>query len=118
MVTGGDVVWAVDPFRPGTADPRPWLVVSRDSLPFGDEEAIGVACTTQSHHQESLAVPSDAWETGEPETRSHVLPWSVATLKNDRHVIGRQGRLDEEFVAEVVAALISYLVSPVAGRSC
>lgn len=74
MPTRGDVVWAADPFRPDSGNPRPWLVVSRDTLPFGDAESIAVACTTQSHHLESIAVPSAAWLAGEPQVGSHVLP--------------------------------------------
>lgn len=109
MPTVGDVVWAVDPFRPNSGNPRPWLVVSGSSLPYSESESIALALTTQSHHRESREVPSDAWRSGEPEARSHVLPWTVTTLKHEAHVVGRQGRLTDDFVADVVSALISYL---------
>lgn len=112
MVQRGDVVWAPDPFKSGTRNPRPWLVVSADHLPYPDEESIAAALTTQSHHSGSFAVPSEAWVRGEPGTQSHVLPWSVATLKNDIHIVGVQGSITETFAERVTTALISYLESP------
>jgi len=105
----GDVVWAPDPFKSGSGNPRPWLILAAAGLPYADEEAIAVAFTTQSHHPESFAVPSDAWVRGEPGTESYVLPWSVATLKRDLHVVGTQGAVGEAFVERVVTALRSYL---------
>ncbi|KMT45748.1 hypothetical protein EL22_27955 [Halostagnicola sp. A56] len=83
MASRGEVVWAPDPFKSDGGNPRPWLVVSADRLPYPDEESIVVAFTTQSHHPGSFAVPSEAWIRGEPGAQSHVLPWSVATLKDD-----------------------------------
>ena len=41
----GDVVWAPDPFRDG-ANPRLWLVVASEGLPYRGEEYICVALTT------------------------------------------------------------------------
>jgi len=110
--TRGDVVWAPDPFKSDAGNPRPWLILAADRLPYADEESIAVAFTTQSHHPESFAVPSDAWVRGEPGTESYVLPWSVATLKEDLHVVGTQGTVAEAFVERVVTALISYLDPP------
>ncbi|MFC3959442.1 type II toxin-antitoxin system PemK/MazF family toxin [Halovivax cerinus] len=109
MVQRGDVVWAPDPFKSGGGNPRPWLVVSTDQLPYPDEESIAVAFTTQSHHPGSFAVPGEAWVRGEPHTQSYVLPWSVATLKNDIHVVGTQGTVVEEFADRVTTTLNSYL---------
>ena len=109
MASRGEVVWAPDPFNSGGGNPRPWLVVSADRLPYPDEESIAVAFTTQSHHPGSFAVPSTAWVRGEPNTQSHVLPWSVATLKDDVHIVGVQGTVTDEFAERVTTALISYL---------
>ena len=41
----GDVFWAPDPFRSG-GDPRPWLVLAAESLPYPDKEYICAALTT------------------------------------------------------------------------
>jgi len=109
MADRGTVVWAPDPFKANTGNPRPWLVLSGERLPYPDEESIVVAFTTQSHHSGSFAVPSDAWLRGEPQQQSHVLPWTVATLKDDVHVVGTQGSLSEEFTQRVATTTISYL---------
>jgi len=109
MMDRGTVVWAPDPFKTGSGNPRPWLVISDDRLPYPDEESIAVAFTTQSHHPGSLAVPSDAWIRGEPTQQSYVLPWTVATLKDAVHVVGTQGSVTAPFTEQVVTATISYI---------
>ena len=103
------VVLAPDPFKTETGNPRPGLVISGEQIPYPDEESVAVAFTTQSHHPGRFAVPSEAWVRGEPEPQSDVLPWTVATLKDDLHVVGRRGSVDEEFTATVVTATTSYL---------
>ncbi|SEP22318.1 hypothetical protein SAMN05216388_104716 [Halorientalis persicus] len=109
MVDRGTVVWAPDPFKADTGNPRPWLVLSSDQLPYADEESISVAFSTQSHHPGSFVVPSNAWVRGEPGQESYVLPWTVATLKDDVHVVGVQGTVTDVFTDQVVEAVISYL---------
>ena len=109
MVSRGDVVWAPDPFETETGNPRPWVIVSTDRLPYAGEESIGVAFTTQSHHQGSFLVPSEAWLSGEPTTQSYVLPWTVATMKDDVHVAGIQGTVTDAFIERVTDALVSYV---------
>jgi len=109
MADRGTVVWAPDPFKTDAGNPRPWLVLSGGGMPYPDEESIAVAFTTQSHHPGSFAVPSDAWIRGEPNRQSHVLPWTVATLKDDLHVVGTQGAVTEEFAGRVTTATVSYL---------
>jgi hypothetical protein len=54
-------------------------------------------------------VPSEAWIHGEPGQQSFVLPWTVATLKDDLHVVGRQGPVTNEFTEQVTAATITHL---------
>jgi hypothetical protein len=78
-------------------------------MPYSDEESIAVAFTTQSHHAGSFAVPSEAWVRGEPGQQIFVLPWTVATLKDDHHVADRQGSVTDEFTDQVTSATISYL---------
>lgn len=117
MVGRCNVVWAPDPFKSGDrgsdgSNPRPWLVLSADRLPYPDEEAIAVALTTQTHHPGSFPVPSDGWVRGEPPTTSYVLPWSVATLKTELHVVGRQGSVTPDFADRVATETIAYLDHP------
>ena len=40
-----------------------------------------------------------------------LLPWTVATLKDDLHIVGRQGSVTREFTEQVTTATISYLDS-------
>lgn len=114
MADRGTAVWAPDPFKTDTGNPRPWLVISGEQLPYPDEESIAVAFTTQSHHLGSFAVPSEAWIRGEPGQQSFVLPWTVVTLKDDLHVVGTQGSITDEFTEQITAATISYLDSSAA----
>ena len=109
MAARGEVVWTHDPFRDGGSNPRPWLVVANEALPYPDEECIAVALTTTSLHRGSIRVPEDAWTRGRPSDRGHVLPWCVATVKTDVHVVGTQGTLRPSFVERVVSALVAYL---------
>ncbi len=109
MVERKDVVWAPDPFKSDTGNPRPWLVISGERLPYPDEEAITVAFTTQTHHSGSFAVPSGAWIRGEPGQQSYVLPWTVATLKENLHIVGVQGSVTESFTDRVTTATAAYV---------
>ena len=109
MADRGTVVWAPDMFKKDAGNPRPWLVVSGERIPYPDEESIAVAFTTQSHHPGSFTVPSDVWIRGEPSQQSFVLPWTVATLKENLHIVGRQGSVTDEFTDQVSSVTISYL---------
>mgnify|MGYP000462190247 FL=1 len=110
MADRGEVVWAPDPFRSeGESNPRPWLIISNDSLPYPDEECIGVALTTASHHRGSVRVASDDRVKGDPEGDSYVLPWTVATLKEEVHVVGVQGALRGSFVGDIVGKTVAYI---------
>ena len=109
MPSRGTVVWAPDPFRAESGNPRPWLIVSDTKLPYADEESIAIAFTTQTHHSESVVVPSDAWIRGESNQRSQVLPWTVATLKHELHVAGIQGAITQEFTDRIARRTASYL---------
>lgn len=109
MASRGAVVWAPDPFKPGRDNPRPWLVVSTDRLPYAAEESIVAAFTTQTHHPGSIAVPDEAWIRGAPGRPSHLLPWTLATVKEDLHIVGRQGTVADWFTDRITAAIVRYL---------
>jgi mRNA-degrading endonuclease toxin of MazEF toxin-antitoxin module len=109
MPERGTVVWAPDPFKTDSGNPRPWLIISDERLPYPDQESIAVAFTTQSHHLGSFTVPSDAWVRGEPNQQSHVLPWTIATLKDSVHIVGTQGSLTTVYTDRIVSATMSYL---------
>lgn len=102
----GDVLWAVDPYRSGS-NPRPWVLISNDSLPYAHSEYIALILTTKSHPGSRRLTASD-WEYGQPPRTSYISPWTVGTIKHDqtRNV---QGRLRTSVVAEVVGELESYI---------
>lgn len=71
-----------------------------------------MAFTTSPHHPGSFVVPGDAWVKGEPQQQSFVLPWTVATLKDDIHVVGTQGSVTAAFTERVAVATAAYLELP------
>lgn len=98
--------WAPDPFRGGT-NPRLWLVLSGESLPYPGEEYVCVALTTSdlpANHE-----VGSAWVTGaHPEKTSFCSPWVLATIK-DRAVADPQGRISDSFTQRMVDEATAYL---------
>lgn len=90
----GDVVWASDPFRAGS-NPRLWLVLATDSLPYPGEEYVCAALTTSD--LPANQVVGDAWITGRnPDRTSYCSPWVLGTVKH-RAIADPQGRITTEF---------------------
>lgn len=79
--------------------------------------SVAVALSTQSHHAGSFPVPGEAWLRREPGEQSYVLPWTIATLKNDLHVVGQQGSLTDELTEQVSSAPTTYADNSVASSS-
>lgn len=102
----GDVVWAPDPFRDG-ANPRLWLVLAAESLPYPGEEYLCAALTTSdlpANHE-----VGDAWEAGrDPSTSSYCSPWVLATIKH-RAVVNPQGEVTDVFAERMRRASATYL---------
>lgn len=102
----GDVVWAPDPYRSGS-NPRLWLVLAADSLPYAGEEYVCAALTTSdlpANHE-----VGDAWERGaHPEKTSYCSPWVLGTVKH-RAVANPQGRVTDEFVGEMAERAAAFL---------
>jgi mRNA-degrading endonuclease toxin of MazEF toxin-antitoxin module len=107
----GEVIWAPDPFslENQNKNPRPWLVISTEKVPYPQEECIAIALTTQSHHPGSMGIKSEDWITGEPDRDSYVLPWTPATLKLDVHLVGVQGKVRDDLVDGVTKKTVSYI---------
>ena len=102
----GDVFWAPDPFREGT-NPRLWLVLASDSLPYPGEEYVCAALTT-SDLPANVEV-GDAWVTGrDPSKTSYCSPWVVATIKH-RAVTSPQGEVTTEFTGRMIDECEVYL---------
>jgi len=101
----GAVVVGADPF--GRGNKRPYLVVSNDTHPFGEEEDVAVVITTTERDQ---AIPlAGEYVEGKLPYESFVSPWSPVTLKHaaiDKRVaLVSRGVLDD-----VADALYGYLV--------
>lgn len=137
----GDVVWGIDPFKrdsesnevddrstgSGRITPRPWLVISTESVPFHPEQYLCLTLTTRTWHDEAIPVSSSNWVVGGAPEATSVMPWAVAAIKHDLldttgELVdlldtptdadpenGFQGRLERDFVDEVSRRLIGYL---------
>mgnify|MGYP000144457842 FL=1 len=104
----GDVFWAPDPFREGT-NPRLWLVLAGELLPFPDQEYICVALTTSDLPGNDEI--GSAWLSGKhPDKTSYCSPWVLATIK-DRTVVDPQGTVAPDFADRMAAKAIEYLES-------
>lgn len=102
-----DVVRSADPFKLGTENQRPWLIVSNETHPFEDEQYIAVAISTKQY-DDSIPITPDTWETGGVPKKSFVSPWAVHSPRIE-DIVAWQGRVTDEFIETVVAEVRSYL---------
>lgn len=103
----GDVFWAPDPYNAG-GDPRPWLVLASDTLPYTGEEYI-CAGLTLSDLPDNIEVREQDWAAGNnPDKTSYCSPWVLATVKHDS-IAGAQGYVTTEFAHEMVEQSSAYL---------
>lgn len=106
----GDVFWAPDPYKRGD-NPRPWLVLAADNLPFSGEEYV-CAGLTLSDHDENLEIGDD-WVVGRnPDRTSYCSPWVLATVKHDA-VANPQGEVTTGFTETVIRRSVGYLAGDV-----
>lgn len=98
--------WAPDPFREGS-NPRLWLVLSAESLPYPGQEYLCAAMTTSDlpdNHE-----VGDAWVAGnDPTKTSYCSPWVLATIKH-RSVAGPQGEVTGNFASRMSDRAREYL---------
>jgi mRNA-degrading endonuclease toxin of MazEF toxin-antitoxin module len=101
----GAVVRGPDVF--GGHSYRPWIVVSDETHPFGDEEGLFVAVTTTPRR---VAIPlrdSDFRRGGLPR-ESYANPWSVTTLQHT-DIAEAEGYLTAETTERIAGAAAGYL---------
>lgn len=93
----GDVVWGVDPFKTDTeanqgvhgdetgdeVPPRPWAIISDESVPHHPEQYICLTLTSRSYHSGAVPLGDDDWIEGGAPAESAILPWSVATIRHE-----------------------------------
>jgi mRNA-degrading endonuclease toxin of MazEF toxin-antitoxin module len=105
-LTRGDLVWASDPL---SGKGRPMLVLGSPRLPNHGVQLITALVSTKTYHEESVTLRDDDYE-GEPlDERSHVLPWSLATLNSHTLVEFRMTSLIDRRTADVAAQAIGYI---------
>lgn len=111
----GDVFWAPDPYTTG-GNPRPWLVLAADTIPYAGEEYI-CAGLTLSDLLDNVEVRDVDWVMGNnPDKTSYCSPWVLATVKHDA-IAGTQGYVAEEFTRKIVQQSVAYLAGDVEGNS-
>jgi len=108
MYVAGDVVWAPDPYNAGN-NPRPWLVLTAQNLPYAGEEYI-CAGLTLSNLPDNLEVTDQDWVAGNPQKTSYCSPWVLATVK-DSDIANAQGSLTPSFAEKVAQQSVDYLSS-------
>ncbi|MDY6774835.1 MAG: hypothetical protein SV253_01905 [Halobacteria archaeon] len=102
----GDVFWAPDPFRDGS-NPRLWLLLASDTLPYPNEEYICAALTT-TDLPHNFEIGTDWTEGKNPDKTSYCSPWVIATIKHSS-IVNPQGRVTQEFTDKTISETISYL---------
>jgi hypothetical protein len=102
----GDVVWAPDPYNSGD-NPRPWLVLAAETLPYAGEEYI-CAGLTLSDLPDNIEVRDEDWAVGNAgDNTSYCSPWVLSTIKHDA-IASAQGTFTDEFTGEVVEQTKAY----------
>ena len=101
----GDIVWASDPL---SEKGRPMLVLGTPQLPHGPQ-LITVLISTKTYHEQSITL-RDSDYAGDPlGERSHVLPWSIATLTSTVDVDHYLTSLVDERIEDVANQFIDYV---------
>ena len=104
----GDIIWGTDPL---SDKGRPMLVLGTPRFQNHGVQLITVLISTKYYHEESLTLRDDDYE-GEPlGERSHVLPWSLATLNSASEVEFHMTSLVDERTENVTTQLITYISS-------
>lgn len=104
----GDIIWGTDPL---SDKGRPMLILGAPRLPNHGVQLITVLLSTKTYHEKSLTLRDDDYE-GEPlGERSHVLPWSLATLNSAAEVELRLTSLVDERIADVATQTVGYISS-------
>jgi mRNA-degrading endonuclease toxin of MazEF toxin-antitoxin module len=104
----GDVVWATDPL---SEKGRPVLVLGAPRLPNHGVQLITVLISTKSYHEAALTLRDDDYEGDPLGERSHVLPWSLATLNSASDVDHYLTSLVDDRTEDVASQVIDYISS-------
>ena len=88
-------------------DHRPYVCLSDDTHPSGDEEALYAAVTTT---QRTAAIPltDDDFATGRLPRESYVNPWTVVSIRH-ADIEREAGRLVKETTEKIAREAAGYL---------
>lgn len=104
----GDIVWASDPL---SEKGRPMLVLGAPHLPNHGTQLITVLLSSKTYHEEALTLRDDDYDGDPLGERSHVLPWSLATLNSAADVEHHLTSLVDDRTQDVANQLIDYISS-------
>jgi mRNA-degrading endonuclease toxin of MazEF toxin-antitoxin module len=104
----GDIVWASEPL---SEKGRPMLILGAPHLPNHGTQLITVLLSTKTYHEEALTLRDDDYEGDSLGERSHVLPWSLATLSSAADVEHYLTTLVDERIEDVASQVISYIAA-------
>lgn len=102
----GDIVWASDPL---SEKGRPMLVLGAPQFSSHGVQLITVLISTKTYHEESLTLRDDDYAGDPLGERSHVLPWSLATLTSPADVDHYLTSLVDERIEDVANQLTDYI---------
>ncbi|WP_336023869.1 type II toxin-antitoxin system PemK/MazF family toxin [Halobellus salinisoli] len=102
------MVWATDP---PSEKGRPMLVLGTPRFPNHGVQPITVLVSTKTYHEEALPLRDDDYKGNPLGERSHVLPWSLATLDSAGDVEHYLTTLVDERTEDVASQLIDYISS-------
>ncbi|WP_121823227.1 type II toxin-antitoxin system PemK/MazF family toxin [Halostella salina] len=102
----GDIVWASDPL---SEKGRPMLLLGAPQFPAHGAQLITALISTQTYHEESITLRDGDYEGDPLGERSHVLPWSTATLTSAADVDQYLTSLADERIEDVANQLTDYI---------
>ncbi|MGM0398286.1 MAG: type II toxin-antitoxin system PemK/MazF family toxin [Halobacteriota archaeon] len=102
----GDIVWASDPL---SEKGRPMLVLGAPRFPTHGVQLITVLISTKTYHEAALTLRDSDYEGDPLGNRSHVLPWSLATINSAGDVDHYLTSLVDDRTENVVNQVIDYI---------
>jgi mRNA-degrading endonuclease toxin of MazEF toxin-antitoxin module len=104
----GDIVWATDPL---SEKGRPMLVLGSPRFPNHGVQLITALISTKTYHEATFTLRDDDYEGDTLGERSHVLPWSLATLNSASDVDHYLTSLVDDRTEDVASQVIDYISS-------
>ena len=102
----GDIVWASDPL---SEKGRPMRVLGTPRFPNHSTQLVTVLISTKTYHEESLTLQDNDYKGDPLGERSHVLPWSLATLTSAADVDHYLTALVDDRTEDVASQVIDYI---------